>query len=128
MGRPKKHEHERRSASTRADLTAAEKEFLRDQARKAGMTEAEYVRRRALGQPVSLPAAKVDAALISELTRIGTRLSSGAWNNLNQIARAANSGAAIPLGDSVDTIRAELSDTLSDLRAVLSQVAGDYGS
>ncbi len=53
-GRPKKQPGEQRSASTRADLTMAEKEALGHEARLHGVSEAEYVRRRlGFGAPAS---------------------------------------------------------------------------
>ncbi len=53
-GRPKKQPDEQRTASTRADLTAAEKEALGHEARLHGVSEAEYVRRRlGFGAPAS---------------------------------------------------------------------------
>ena len=53
-GRPRKQPDEQRSASTRADLTMAEKEALSHEARLHGVSEAEYVRRRlGFGAPAS---------------------------------------------------------------------------
>lgn len=84
MGRPRKEQHERRTASVRADLTEAEKVYVQQQAAKAGLSEAEYTRRRILGYAVVSPAAarRADPALISELNRIGV--------NVNQLARAVH--------------------------------------
>ncbi|MBN4059014.1 MobC family plasmid mobilization relaxosome protein [bacterium AH-315-J04] len=74
---------ERRWASTRTDLTYDEKNYLRDQAREAGISEAAYVRRRVLGLPVTVPKPKTDVRLFHELNAIGV--------NINQIARHLNS-------------------------------------
>lgn len=53
-GRPRKQPDEQRCASTRADLTMAEKEALSHEARLHGVSEAEYVRRRlGFGAPAS---------------------------------------------------------------------------
>jgi hypothetical protein len=87
MGRPRKQDSERRSAVVKADLTLAEKDYLREQADKAGLSEAEYTRRRVLGFAVkSAPASgAADPALISEINRLGNQLS--ALGNLtNQVA------------------------------------------
>ena len=55
------------------------------------MTTTGYMRRRALGQPVrELVVLRIGAAERVELHRIGV--------NLNQIARALNSGASAPSG------------------------------
>ena len=81
-GRPKKHDDERRIERSECRLTLAEKQFVRDQAKLAGMSEAAYVRHRALGLPVVVREAKTDARLIHELNAIGV--------NLNQITRNVN--------------------------------------
>lgn len=86
MARPKKQDGEQRCETARFRLTVAEREYIRSQARAAGITEAEYLRRRALGY--SVPPARsgrADPALISELNRIGV--------NVNQLARAAHRGS-----------------------------------
>ena len=111
MARPKKEEHERRNASTRADLTAAEKEYIREQAAKAGLSEADYVRRRILGFTVQPPAPKADAARVSELNRIGV--------NVNQLARATNADREF---------RGDWRDVERELRRLLEKVAAAYGS
>ncbi|MGD9693612.1 MAG: plasmid mobilization relaxosome protein MobC [Phycisphaerales bacterium] len=84
MARPRKQEHERRTASIRADLTEAEKAYIQEQAAKAGLSGAEYTRRRLLGFAVTSPAAarRADPALVTELNRIGV--------NVNQLARAVH--------------------------------------
>ena len=115
MARPKKEKHERRTASTRTDLTVAEKEYLREQAALAGMTEAEYVRRRILGHQVSPAPRQVDAvlmaALINEVNRLGV--------NVNQLARAANTDR---------TPRMDWRDVAAECERVLAKVARAYGS
>ena len=111
MARPKKQPEEKRDASIRADVTLAEKAYIKDQADLAGISEAEYLRRRALGFAVSPPPSKVDASLVSELNRIGV--------NVNQLALAVHTDR--------DFIRfwAEVG---SELKAVLAKVARGYGS
>ncbi|MFN0132760.1 MAG: plasmid mobilization protein [Phycisphaerales bacterium] len=86
MGRPRKNDNERRTASVRADLTEAEKAFVQAQAAKVGLSEAEYTRRRVLGYAVVSPATarQTDPALLSDLNRIGV--------NVNQLARAVHTG------------------------------------
>jgi hypothetical protein len=86
MGRPRKQIEERREASIRTDLTRAEKAYVKEQATRAALSEAEYTRRRVLGHAVVSPAGprRADPALISELNRIGV--------NVNQLARAVHVG------------------------------------
>ena len=113
VGRPPKREHERRVASTRADLTLLEKQFLRDQARAAGMTEAAYVRRRVLGLPITVPKPKTDVRLLYELNAIGV--------NLNQLARNVNSGRVGVHALDWDVVRAELHKVLSKVGAAFDE-------
>jgi len=82
-GRPKKAVHDRRVVSMRADATLSEKQFVRDQSKLAGISEADFIRRRVLGQPLVVRESRTDARLIHELNAIGV--------NLNQIARNLNS-------------------------------------
>lgn len=87
MARPRKQPHERRSESVRSDLTLAEKTYVQEQAARAGLSEAEYTRRRVLDYAVKAAAERAgcDPALVSEINRLGLQLS--ALGNLaNQIA------------------------------------------
>ena len=115
MARPKKQPHERRDASTRADLTLSEKEALRARAALAGMTEAEFVRRRVLGLPVASTPARQDAAqlaaLVHEVNRLGV--------NVNQLARAVHTGRSFT---------AEWQRLAQECERVLAQVANAYGA
>ena len=84
MARPEKSPEEKRSEVARFRLTIAERAFLRSQAEAAGLSEAEYLRKRALGLPVRAASERSDPALVSELNRIGV--------NVNQLARATHRG------------------------------------
>lgn len=87
MARPKKQPHERRSASVRSDLTVAEKCYVQQQAAEAGLSEAEYTRRRVLCYAVKAVAAgsACDPALVSEINRLGREVSA-LGNLVNQVA------------------------------------------
>lgn len=86
MARPKKQMHEKRDQRFNLRFTAAEIEYLRVQAQRAGLDPHDYARRRTLGTPaVSAGSRRADPALISELNRIGV--------NLNQLARAVHRGS-----------------------------------
>ncbi|MEL7087318.1 MAG: plasmid mobilization relaxosome protein MobC [Planctomycetota bacterium] len=103
-GRPKKADGETRHVvPTR--MTIAEHNHARDMARQAGLSLSEYLRRRALGEPITVRQGKTDARLIHELNAIGV--------NLNQIARNVNS----------DRLGAPGS-RLSDLDALQRQLRG----
>jgi hypothetical protein len=112
MARPSKHEHEKRSETARFRVTLAEREHIRAQAEAAGIGEAEYLRRRALGYQVPpAPARSADPALVSELNRIGV--------NVNQLARAAHRGSEFTR---------YWRDVGADLRAVLEKAMARHGS
>lgn len=85
MARPKLADADRRDERSEQRYTLAELEHIKAQAQRAGISASEFIRRRALSQPVR--AANVAApspALISELNRIGV--------NLNQLTRAVHRG------------------------------------
>lgn len=85
MARPIKAPDEKRSETARVRLTIAERAHLRAQADIAGLTESDFLRRRALGLPVRSSSVRSDPALVTELNRIGV--------NVNQLARATHRGA-----------------------------------
>lgn len=86
MARPEKQDGEKRSETARFRLTLAEREWLREQASRAGLSETEFMRRRVLGRPIPpAPSRSSDPALVSELNRIGV--------NVNQLARATHRGS-----------------------------------
>jgi len=111
MARPRKESGERRDEQLKLRLTLAEIERLREQAATSGLTVADYARRRILGLPVSPAPRRADAALLSELNRIGV--------NINQIARSLNRGQSLAL---------ECDDVLAELRRVMAKVAGSHGA
>lgn len=106
MARPIKHDHEKRSLVEQYRVSVAERAYIRDQAKAAGLTPAEYNRRRALGYEVPAKAAAApNAALVSELNRIGV--------NVNQLARSVHRGSAFQefwqeIGDEINGILAQL--------------------
>ena len=111
MARPKKQPHEAQSESIRAQVTIAEKQYTRELRLAAGgISEAELVRRCVLDAKLVV-SGRADAALISELSRIG--------NNINQIARNMNSGRRE---------RLDIDLAIAELRGVLEKVAAEYGS
>ena len=84
MARPRLGEEERRRRTVGVRVTEAEAEELRERAQGARLSVGAYLRRRGLGQRMRM------AAELRELNRIGV--------NLNQMARAMNTGAASPAG------------------------------
>lgn len=111
MARPKKQEHEKRTQQLKADVTLAEKEQIRERVAASGLSEAEFIRQAVFDAEVTPPKGRVDAALISELSRIGS--------NVNQIARNLNSGRKLTLNPEV---------VMAELRGTLEKVASAYGA
>ena len=92
MVRPRKPEAERRSRTICVRVTTEEAATIAERAGAARMTKGAYIRRKALGRPVREAAVhRLGARERVELRRIGV--------NLNQIARALNSGASAPAGN-----------------------------
>ena len=86
MARPRLGDEERRTRTVGVRMTEAEAEELRSRAQAARLSMGAYLRRRGLGQRVRMAAERrLGAAELRELNRIGV--------NLNQMARAINSGA-----------------------------------
>ena len=111
MARPTKQDAEKRRERFNLRFTLAEVENVRGQATVAGMQPHEYARRRVLGLPVHAAPGRADAALISEINRIGV--------NVNQLTRALNAGREF---------RGDWQDISNELRRVLEKVASAYGS
>jgi len=91
-GRPPLPAHEQRVASTRADLTFAEKDYLRQQADLAGLSEAEYVRRRALGYRIEpAPRVMADPGLIVAINDLARQIKA-IGTNYNQLLVSVHRG------------------------------------
>ncbi|MCI0658385.1 MAG: MobC family plasmid mobilization relaxosome protein [Acidobacteria bacterium] len=84
---------------------------MRQQASAASLSVSEFLRRRALGFIVQPPSARADAALVSEVNRIGV--------NVNQLAKAMNADR---------DFRGDWEAIAVELRRVLGKVAKAYGS
>ena len=91
LARPRLGAEERRTRTIGVRVTEAQAAELAELAQAARLSVAALMRRRALGQPVRIAAARrLGAAEFRELNRIGV--------NLNQVARALNAGASAPAG------------------------------
>lgn len=88
-----------------ARLTTPELDYVTAQAAAAGLTTAEFARRRVLGRKVAPPRSMADASLVYELNRVGVLL--------NQIARAIHRDRPEQM---------DLAAALADVRAVLARV------
>lgn len=84
MPRPRKSADELRSETARVRLTLSEREQLREQSARAGLDEAEFMRRRILGLPVTPTRSRTDPALVAAVNRVGV--------NVNQLAAATHMG------------------------------------
>lgn len=107
-GRPIKQEHEKRSEQVKTRFTIAEIDHLRENANKAGLNLADFVRRCSLQMRVLERSGGPTPQVINELIRIGS--------NLNQIARALNTHRQ-PVPDYLSEAIAKLEQTLDEVAA-----------
>lgn len=92
MARPKKSADERRTERFNLRYTVAEREAVRDLARRYGLDEMEFQRRRVLGTPLpSSTATAADPALVAALNAYAVALSR-IGNNVNQLTAASHQG------------------------------------
>lgn len=113
-GRPKKQEHELRNARLPAvRLTTAERIDLEAKAAASGVDLSEWVRQQLTAAPIRrMTSQRLDASLITELSRIG--------NNLNQVARSLNRGR--------DPDPHHIDHVMHQLHSTLETMARRYGS
>jgi predicted hydrolase (HD superfamily) len=111
VGRPRKNKAEQMLDRITVRFTHEETQLLRNQAAAAGLTVAEVIRRRSLGQRVQPLPRRVDVALVNELNRIGV--------NVNQLAFAMHTER--------DFVR-YWQEIGTELEAVLQKVLERYGS
>ena len=106
MARPKKKEHEKRTASLpRVSVTQAERVLIEDKAATADISLTEFMRVLALTEEVKPRKTKLEGSFLVELNRIG--------NNVNQLAHAANIGRTDP---------ALIQTSLSELRELMAKI------
>lgn len=120
MARPKKNADEKRSERFNLRYTVAEREAVRDLARRYGLDEMEFQRRRVLGTPLPFASASsVDPALIAALNAQAVALSK-IGNNVNQLAAATHQGR--DFARYWQEIGKRLEGELSEAREALSRV------
>lgn len=108
-GRPRKALGEVRTARLpAARVTEAERQHVAAQAARAGLPEAEFVRRAVLGMRIAERRHRAEDAALVALNRAAA--------NLYQITRALNFGQALPH---------DLAATLAEVRAAAGRIAGD---
>lgn len=106
MARPSKKEHERRTAQLPpVRVTIAERHHVQEKADMAGMSVTDFQRTLVLAEKITLPKSRLDAAVLSELNRIGV--------NINQLTHAQNMGRALP---------AQIEYALGELVALMRKV------
>jgi hypothetical protein len=104
-GRPKKPPEKRRTKSLGLSLSPEEKRELEKRAEAHGLSQSEYLRRRAFGHPIQ---PKSDQTTRAELRRIG--------NGLNQVARRADTDGLSEIEDKAEAVLSALEEALSKLR------------
>jgi mobilization protein NikA len=124
MARPKKSADELLSETARFRLTLAEREALRSSARTAGLSEAEFIRRRVLGLPVSpVRSFMADPALINAVNNHAVALRE-IGHNVNQLTAATHQGRSFvrfwrEIGDE---LRADLRAGRKALKSALASM------
>jgi len=103
-GRPRKDPRDRRTKRYGLRLSPKEYEEIQDRAERAGLSVAEYLRRKALGKKVKT---KVEEEAIRQIRRVGT--------NLNQVARWANQGKD-------EAVRSAAEDVIEDVKTAMKQL------
>ena len=111
VGRPPKHDLEKRSVQLDARYTQLEADFVQEQADAAGISRAAYIRKRTLGERIVVPQMRgIDPALIIKLDQLIQEINA-MGNNANQIARSVNSGRRLPPGtEAIGVAIAEMRD------------------
>ncbi len=91
MARPKKNPNEKRDQRFNLRFTEAELAHVETQARLAGISPHEFLRRRSLGYtvPPAPSQRRTDPGIVTELNRLGLELKA-IGNNANQIALASH--------------------------------------
>lgn len=106
MARPSKKEHERRTARLpHSRVTMAELLHVQEKADMAGLSVSDFIRTLALAEKITPKKSRLDAAMLSELNRIGV--------NINQLTHAQNMGRALP---------AQIEYALGELVALMRKV------
>lgn len=90
-------------------LTAGERAVIRARAHAAGLSVSAFMRRSALGQRVRARSGQVRRDTVYQLSKVG--------NNLNQLARVANTARQVRSEE-------RLEEVLEELRAVLDELTG----
>lgn len=120
MARPTKLAHEKREHRHNLRFTTAEIAHIAEQAARAQLPVTDYLRARATGHVVASPRSGVDAQLVHQLNALGQELKA-IGNNVNQLARAANSGRTyrgLPvaaLSSQLQSLASKVDSTLTDL-------------
>lgn len=102
VGRPPKPEAERRGQTIGVRMSPADRAAIVARATRAGLTAAEYMRRRALRAPLPVVVPEVNRAAWVELGKLA--------GNLNQLVRRLNLGqvAAVQPADLATVARVEV--------------------
>lgn len=88
-------------------LTAGERAVVRARAHAAGLTVSAFLRRAALGKRVRSRSGQVRRDAVYQLSKIG--------NNLNQLARAANTAGQVRAMERLEAVLEELREALEEL-------------
>lgn len=125
-GRPKKHELEVRSEEIKLRYTLLEVEHLQQQADACHLPRATYIRKRSLGERITLPKVnRIDPALIVKLDQLMKEVNA-IGVNYNQMVFATNRKGVIP--DGFEAIPEILQSLRQKLETTLDQLVASDGS
>lgn len=121
MARPKKQSTLRKEKRVTVRLTDVQYAIIAENAKRAGMKVAEYVRDQAVHRPI-----KISYPIVADLPELQklTDQFAGIANNLNQIARHFNMGGLHSMA-----IRQEINECvmeLMEMRKAVMDMAGDF--
>jgi len=125
VARKRKIESEKRNQRLPVQMTLDELQDVRTNAKEAGLSVSEFVRRRTSGRPtIPRTEAKIDAQVLSDLNSIRVAMGSGVFNNLNQLVKDWNSGRD-PRFDWRDVLE-HVELTLQEIDNTIATVAESY--
>lgn len=125
MARPQKAPDDKRCESVRSTMTVKEKLHVTEQAKLAGLSEAEFVRRRCLGYVVPPARPLADEQLLAEVNRLSWEINR-IGVNVDQLLLATYRGT-----DFVNywgNIGQEVRDLANRAEIVLDKVANLHGA
>lgn len=119
MARPKLSDEDKRDYLLGARVTLGQRARVKENARKAGLSVADFVRARSLEHQIHPPKSRLDNEAIAVLNRLAVQYA-GACNNANQLTRAEHRGS--DFRHYWQEVGAELTSTHEQIKAALERL------